>query len=218
MLLCNLWLNSPLFLFTAITMKTITVLCIGDSHTAGFPDYDPFMGGDPESSYQFWLTKALMNANPALTYNLINEGMCGDTSRGIVQRLLQSLRKQSYDLVILAGGTNDLGLNNSDQVFSHLKQGYEACMNQSIPVIAPAIPPISFTEIVPPVIALNNAIQSYASQNHHILFADWFSALRDADGFLADPYNSGDGIHLSVAGYKRIGELLAPLVKRTITI
>ena len=138
MLLCDLWLNSPLFLFTAITMKTITVLCIGDSHTAGFPDYDPFMGGDPESSYQFWLTKALMNANSALTYNLINEGMCGDTSRGIVQRLLQSLRKQSYDLVILAGGTNDLGLNNSDQVFSHLKQGYEACMNQSIPVIAPA--------------------------------------------------------------------------------
>ena len=199
-------------------MKTITILCIGDSHTAGFPDYDPFMGGDPESSYQFWLTKELMNLNPAVKYQLINEGMCSDTSRGIVQRLLPSLRKQSYDLVIITGGTNDLGLNNSGQVFSNFKQGYEACMNYCIPVIAPAIPPISFAEIVPQVIALNKAIQTYASQNQHIVFADWFKALQDDRGFLDDIYDSGDGIHLSVAGYKCIGQLLAPLVKRTITI
>ena len=199
-------------------MKTITILCIGDSHTAGFPDFDPFMGGDPESSYQFWLTKELMNLNPAFKYQLINEGMCGDTSRGIVHRLFQSLKMKTYDLVIIAGGTNDLGLTNGDQVFNNLKQGYEACIQNSIPVIAPAIPPISFAEIVPQVIALNNAIQSYASLNHHILFADWFTALQDDRGFLADIYNSGDGIHLSVAGYKCIGQLMAPLVKRTLTI
>ena len=199
-------------------MKTITILCIGDSHTAGFPDYDPFMGGDPESSYQFWLTKKLMDLDPAVKYQFINEGMCGDTSRGIVHRLLQSLKLKTYDLVIIAGGTNDLGLTNGDQVFNNLKQGYETCIQNSIPVIAPAIPPISFAEIVPQVIALNKAIQSYSSLNHHILFADWFTALRDDRGFLADIYNSGDGIHLSVAGYKCIGQLLAPLVKRTITI
>ena len=52
-------------------MKTITILCIGDSHTAGFPDYDPFMGGDPESSYQFWLTSELINLNPAVNYHLL---------------------------------------------------------------------------------------------------------------------------------------------------
>jgi lysophospholipase L1-like esterase len=205
-------------LHAATTVKTITILCIGDSHTAGFPDYDPFMGGDPESSYQFWLTKELMNLNPAVKYQLINEGMCGDTSRGIVHRLFQSLKMKTYELVIMAGGTNDLGLTNGDQVFNNLKQGYETCIQNSIPVIAPTIPPISFAEIVPQVIALNNAIQSYASLNHHILCADWFTALRDDRGFLADIYNSGDGIHLSVAGYKCIGQLLAPLVKRTITI
>jgi lysophospholipase L1-like esterase len=199
-------------------MKTITILCIGDSHTAGFPDYDPFMGGDPESSYQYWLTKELINLNPAVKYQLINEGMCGDTSRGIVHRLFQSLKMKTYDLAIIAGGTNDLGLTNGDQVFNNLKQGYAACIQNSIPVIAPAIPPISFAEVVPQVIALNNAIQSYASLKHHILFADWFTALQDDRGFLADIYNSGDGIHLSVAGYKCIGQLLAPLIKRAITI
>jgi lysophospholipase L1-like esterase len=206
------------FACTATTMKTITILCIGDSHTAGFPDYDPFMGGDPESSYQYWLNRELSKTQPAADYLLINEGACGDTSAGIVHRLQQALKTRGYDLVILAGGTNDLGLTNGDQVFYNLKQGYEACMKHSIPVIAPSIPPISFAEIVPQVIALNNAIQSYASLKHHILFADWFTALQDDRGFLADIYNSGDGIHLSVAGYKCIGQLLAPLVKRTITI
>ena len=199
-------------------MKTKTILCIGDSHTAGFPDFDPFMGGDPESSYQYWLNLELSKTQPTADYLFINEGACGDTSAGIVHRLQQALKTRGYDLVIIAGGTNDLGLNNSGQVFSHLKQGYEACTSHSIPVIAPAIPPISFAEIVPQVIALNNAIQSYASQNHHVLFADWFHALQDDRGFLADIYNSGDGVHLSVAGYKCIGQLLAPLVKRNITI
>jgi len=199
-------------------MKTITILCIGDSHTAGFPDFDPFMGGDPESSYQYWLNRELRKYQPAADYLFINEGACGDTSGGIVRRLQQALKTSGYDLVIIAGGTNDLGLTNGDQVFYNLKQGYEACVRHNIPVIAPAIPPISFAEIVPQVIALNNAIQSYASLNQHIVFADWFTALQDDRGFLADIYNSGDGIHLSVAGYKCIGQLLAPLVKRTITV
>ena len=199
-------------------MKTITILCIGDSHTAGFPDFDPFMGGDPESSYQYWLNRELRKYQPAADYLFINEGACGDTSGGIVRRLQQALKTSGYDLVIIAGGTNDLGLTNGDQVFYNLKQGYEACVRHNIPVIAPAILPISFAEIVPQVIALNNAIQSYASLNQHIVFADWFTALQDDRGFLADIYNSGDGIHLSVAGYKCIGQLLAPLVKRTITV
>ena len=210
--------NKSLFAHSATTMKTITILCIGDSHTAGFPDFDPFMGGDPESSYQYWLNRELRKYQPAADYLFINEGACGDTSGGIVRRLQQALKTSGYDLVIIAGGTNDLGLTNGDQVFYNLKQGYEACVRHNIPVIAPAIPPISFAEIVPQVIALNNAIQSYASLNQHIVFADWFTALQDDRGFLADIYNSGDGIHLSVAGYKCIGQLLAPLIKRAITI
>ena len=211
-------INKSLFTHSATTMKTITILCIGDSHTAGFPDFDPFMGGDPESSYQYWLNRELRKYQPAADYLFINEGACGDTSGGIVRRLQQALKTSGYDLVIIAGGTNDLGLTNGDQVFYNLKQGYEACVRHNIPVIAPAIPPISFADVVPQVIALNKDIQSYAFGNQHVLFSDWFHALQDDRGLLADIYNSGDGVHLSVAGYKCIGQLLAPLVKRTLTI
>ena len=37
----------------------IKALCIGDSHTAGFPEHDPMFGGNVQSSYPFWLTKKL---------------------------------------------------------------------------------------------------------------------------------------------------------------
>ena len=48
----------------------LRILCIGDSHTAGFPDYDPLMGGDPESSYQFWLEKGLKGIHPQKEYRI----------------------------------------------------------------------------------------------------------------------------------------------------
>jgi lysophospholipase L1-like esterase len=193
--------------------EMITILCIGDSHTAGFPDYDPFMGGDPESSYQFWLNRELLKIDPDVHYTLINEGMCGDTSRGIVSRIIQFLKIKACDLVILAGGTNDLGSTNGNEVFGNLRRGYEACLQHNIPVIAPAIPPVSLHGYVPHVIELNKKIEAYASQHQTIFFSDWFTILKDDQGFLADAYNAGDGIHLSIAGYKRIGLLMAPLVK-----
>jgi lysophospholipase L1-like esterase len=174
------------------------------------------MGGDPESSYQYWLKQELMRIQPDVDYQLVNEGMCGDTSQGIVSRLTRSVKLKAYDLVILAGGTNDLGLTNAEQVFANLKHGYEICMHKNIPVIAPSLPPISLAGYGPHVTALNNKIKACAAHNHMIVFADWHKALQDDRGFLADMYNAGDGVHLSTAGYKCIGLLMAPLVKSSV--
>jgi lysophospholipase L1-like esterase len=197
--------------------QSYTILCIGDSHTAGFPAHDPLMGGNPESSYQFWLKKGLLGMDPAMTCVLINEGMCGDTAAGIVERLRQSLNVSSYQLVILAGGTNDLGMTDEEQIFYNLETGYAACGEKGIPVIAPGIPPISISGYASKVIALNSKISACAARHENIFFADWFAALEDEHGHLRDTCDSGDGVHLSVAGYKRIGLLMAPLVKQALT-
>ena len=197
---------------------TLQILCAGDSHTAGFPDYDPLMGGDPESSYQFWLKKGLLKIKPEKDYNIINQGICGDTSRGIVLRLLDTLKTVQCDLVILAGGTNDLGMAGEKQVVKNLKEGYEACRECKIPLVAPGIPPISLKEYIPKIIKANGAIEAYAAAFHNVFFADWFDALKDAQGFLDDIYNSGDGIHLSVEGYKRIGSLMIPIISEALSL
>jgi lysophospholipase L1-like esterase len=198
------------------SMKSTTILCIGDSHTAGFPDYDPLMGGDPESSYQFWLREGLLAELPDHEFRLINEGVCGDTSRGIAARLFRALASQRCDLTILAGGTNDLGMISEEQIMKHLTEGYDACRSRGIPVIAPTIPPISLQGYGVPIKKINLAIERYTSAASGIFLADWFGALKDEDAFLADRFDAGDGVHLSVEGYKRIGTLMVPLVRQAI--
>ena len=126
----------------------------------------------------------------------------------------QALKTASYHLVILAGGTNDLGMVAEEQIFNSLRTGYTFCMEKGIPVIAPGIPPISIDGYETRVEALNRKIEAYAAQHENVFFADWFAALKDKNGYLQDLYNAGDGVHLSVAGYKRIGLLMAPLVQR----
>jgi lysophospholipase L1-like esterase len=196
--------------------KTYTVLCIGDSHTAGFPSYDPLMGGNPESSYQYWLKQELAKTAPDTSWTFMNEGMCGDTARGIVMRLQQALNTASFDLIILAGGTNDLGMVAEEQIFNNLRTGYAACREKGIPLIAAGIPPISMAGYATRVTELNSRIKNYTERHPDVVFVDWFAALRDERGFLRDSYDAGDGVHLSVAGYKSIGRLMAPLIQSLI--
>ena len=174
---------------------------MGDSHTAGYPGYDPQMGGNPESSYQFRLREELLRKQPEHEFRLINEGLCGDTSRGIVARLFHALKTVPCDLVILAGGTNDLGMMGEEVVIKNLKKGYDACREGGIPLIAPSIPPISLEGYGAPVKKVNRAIEGYASTCSSVSFADWFNALQDEDGYLADRFDVGDGVpqRISVA-------------------
>ena len=199
-------------------MDSPKILCIGDSHTAGFPGFDPMMGGNPESSYQFWLKKGLLKIRPDIDFNIINEGICGITSRGIVLRLLYALQTMHYELVILAGGTNDLGIISEKQILKNLEDGYEACREREIPLIVPSIPPISLDEYASRVTTINKSIEAYALECPSVFFADWFVALKDDRGFLKDRYNSGDGVHLSVEGYKCIGTLLLPIVIEALSL
>jgi lysophospholipase L1-like esterase len=195
-----------------------TILCIGDSHTAGFPDYDPQMGGDPASSYQFWLREGLLGQLPEHEFRLINEGMCGDTSRGIVTRLLRSLKDARCDAVILAGGTNDLGMTSDAQIIRNLTEGYDACRDHGIPLIATTIPPINLEGYAAHLATINLAIEKYVSTVSGVFLADWFGALKDDEGFLAAGYDAGDGVHLSIEGYRAVGTLMAPLVRRAISL
>jgi lysophospholipase L1-like esterase len=202
-----------LLTFTKGTMvDTFTMLCMGNSHTAGFPDHDPWMGGDPTSSYQFWLNKGLVQKWPDTEFTLINEGMCGATSRGIVTRLFRALQKVSCNLVILAGGTNDLGMVGEKSIIANLEQGYELCREKKIPLIITTIPPISLHQYTTSVTLLNDAIRSYAERHTEVSIADWYRVLQDDSGFLAESCDAGDGVHLSREGYKRIGSLMVPLV------
>jgi len=187
----------------------VNVLCIGDSHTVGFPDYDPMFGGNVQSSYQFWLTEKLDEMDCAKKFCFINRGVCGDTSDSIVLRLLRCLDTVAVDLIILQGGTNDLGMLPPDEIFLKLKQGYSACLKRGLPVIAVTVPPLNFKEYESKVMLVNRAVIEYAENNPHAFTADWFKTLRTDDNMLKAEYDEGDGVHFSVQGYRKAGITLA---------
>jgi lysophospholipase L1-like esterase len=190
---------------------------MGNSHTAGFPDHDPWMGGDPTSSYQFWLNKGLVKEWPQTKFNLINEGVCGDTSRGIITRLFRVLQTVACNLVILAGGTNDLGMVGEKAIMANLEKGYNACRKKKIPLITTTIPPLSLHQYGTHVSGLNHAIRAYSEGHPDVYTADWYRALQDDAGFLGKSYDAGDGVHLSREGYERIGSLMVPIVGKVIS-
>ena len=189
-----------------------TILCMGNSHTAGYPDYDPWMGGDPASSYQFWLNKGLAKEWPETDFNLINEGVCGDTSRGITTRLFRALQTTKYNLVILAGGTNDLGMIGEEAISENLEKGYDYCRGKNIALIVTTVPPISLPGYGTPLTILNGSIRTYADNHPDVCIADWYRALQDDAGLLAKEYDAGDGVHLSRKGYEQIGSLMVPII------
>ena len=197
-------------------MEGFTILCMGDSHTAGYPRFDPLTGGNPESSYQYWLRKGLVKKRPDKDIRLINQGVCGDTSAGIAGRLLHALNTTGCNLVILAGGTNDLGMIGEHKIFTNLARGYEAVRARKLPLIVPSVPPISLPGYADRVKRLNRSIEAYALSGKNMFFADWFGALTDGAGLLDKRYDAGDGVHLSIAGYERIGSLMVDPAGSTI--
>ena len=91
--------------------KAVSILCIGDSHTAGFPLYDPSYGGNPESSYEYWLEKDLKNNFPKLYFKIDNQGICGEMTTDIFRRLTAIDSLERYNFILYWGGANDLGLD-----------------------------------------------------------------------------------------------------------
>ena len=193
-------------------MKKIRILCIGDSHSAGYPDYDPVYGGNPESSYQFWLEKALAEMGATFTGSCINQGICGDTTRGIVNRLKQFLQKSDIDVVILQGGSNDLGCCDGKQVVENLTYGCMLCREKGVPVVLATVPPTSFPGYAPTITRINEGIRELGKQESPVVVADWFAVLADRQGMLDERCNIGDGVHLSIEGYRRAGKAIASVL------
>lgn len=89
-------LNSPL------DNKKFTkqIYCIGDSHTFG-------VGASSKYSYPKQLQALLNLNNPQTTYNVVNLGIPGDSTKHQIERLAAFLSKNRADLVILLTGRNN---------------------------------------------------------------------------------------------------------------
>ncbi|MFX0182755.1 MAG: SGNH/GDSL hydrolase family protein [Candidatus Hodarchaeota archaeon] len=188
-------------------LTKIKILCIGDSHTAGYPFFDPMYGGNPESSYEYWVNLHLTNTFSSSTFILENHGICGQGSSEVYNRLKKLLTTNKYDIIIYWAGANDIAIGYSIQsIWKNLWKAYKLAKEKTLTFILVTIPPMDWYEIDPIIVELNEKILSNSKNNYHC--ADVYPALEEK-GKLKKVYNVGDGVHLSVEGYRLVGKVIS---------
>jgi lysophospholipase L1-like esterase len=127
---------------------------------------------------------------------------------GRLERLLQQKR---YDAVIILGGSNDIGWGYPvHAIFKTLTTLWSLARGNGSRVVACTVPPIGsvFPDIQVKQGELNSLILRASKDIEGLIVVDLFSALADSDNLLLSTFDSGDGLHLSIQGYRQMGETI----------
>lgn len=162
----------------------------------------------------------LRNFFPGKPY--VNRGISGQITSQMLVRMFPDVIDLHPAAVIILAGTNDIAGNDGPETLTMVEENLQAmaelAQKHGIKVILCALTPVSDytdhkqTEHRPPadILELNNWLRGYARQAREA-YADYYSALVDAQGMLRDGY-SNDGLHPNAKGYA----LLAPVAEAAI--
>ena len=190
--------------------KKIRILCIGDSHTAGFPSFDPLYGGNIKSSYEYWLDLLLKQKYKTIKFIIENKGQCGETSFEVYRRFKALLSKNMYNLSIFWAGANDIALGYSTaEIWANLLKASKIAQNKDIKFIIINIPPMNWPSLNLIIKDLNERISSYKKNVY--LCANVHNVLEEKGKLKAD-YDAGDGVHLSQKGYQEVGKAIFKII------
>jgi acyl-CoA thioesterase-1 len=177
----------------------MTIVCLGDSITFGY--------GVPAKSG--WVSLAQMESG----HEMINAGISGDTTGGMLSRFDRDVLSQKPDAVMLLGGINDLiagcgaGPIRSN-VTAMAQQAVARSMRVLIGTLPPVYPPYLPAEWLP-------TFQLWAGEQEYQLYQSWLPVF--AEGFhcsLVDFYRSFqcqaaapesylfDGLHPNQSGHR----------------
>lgn len=185
------------------------IICLGDSLTYG-------MG---VLRRECWTTLAARETG----HTLINRGISGDTTGGMLARLDQEVLRQSPDMVILLGGGNDIVATGSDRVargnlFAMLHQslaaGIQPVLGTPVPFDVEAIQAdwAGLTDFA----AAGRICREYVQWIRTLgrIFgtpvADFYALFESLPGFPGEWYL--DGLHPAAPGHKRMAALICSLI------
>jgi lysophospholipase L1-like esterase len=189
--------------------KTL-VAALGDSITAGNPNYDPDpairtqagFGDNPESQYEYWAQRK----HPDLEFR--NCGVFGERTDEIVQRFDQCT--QGAQAVVIQGGINDIAQGFPvDAAAANLRGMVGTAKDLNLDVAIAEVLPWNrgHPQADGSIRELNRKIQEIG-RSEHVTVLPWYSTLEDpAAPGLMKPEWTADGDHPSIEGYRRLGEL-----------
>jgi lysophospholipase L1-like esterase len=194
----------------------VTIICFGDSLTAGFQSPTQEHPAGQETPYGLFLQEHL---GPSVEVRV--SGICGELTGEMAMRFRRDVLEHRPAHVVILGGTNDLGWNaRPSDIMRNLVKMYELARASEIipvPVTVPSVR-IDVTDGGREAHAwleqhlerrrvLNGSIRDYAASKL-MTCVDLFTASADPEtSQLAAPY-SNDGLHLTTAGYRLLARLL----------
>jgi lysophospholipase L1-like esterase len=185
------------------------IAALGDSITAGNPGYDPHpglrhqlgLGNDPRSQWEYWAQRR----HPDLEFR--NCGGRGERTDQIARRFEGCVI--GADAVVIQGGINDLAQGLSPKaVLANLRVLVRAAKQEDLGVAVADVLPYGPAPQADRVIdELNRRIGAIGrSQGARVL--PFHRVLEDpGHPGRMKPEWTADGIHPSVEGYRRLGEL-----------
>jgi lysophospholipase L1-like esterase len=152
----------------------------------------------------------------------VNRGISGQTTPQMLVRMYPDVINLHPSVVVILAGTNDIAQNTGPQSAEMIEDNFRAITElaqaHSIRIVLCSLTPVSDytlrkqTPRRPPadILLLNDWLKKYAGQINAV-YADYYSALVDTEGYLKEGY-SMDGLHPNDKGYA----LMAPIVQAAI--
>jgi lysophospholipase L1-like esterase len=197
----------------------IVTVFLGDSLTAGFqqgpgylpPRYYPFT-----NMLESILRRQLLALGSEKDLVVVNQGIDGDSTRGMLERFSRSVELENPAVVLIWGGINDLYTRYpTKDIFSNIVKLVERTkVINAVPIVLNVAPAggLHFNDTIR---ELNKLTEAYCSEKG-VLLVDVFSLLVDDEGKLANEY-SNDGVHISDRAYQKLIPVLFNVIMDSIS-
>ena len=140
-----------------------------------------------------------------------NWGLDGDTSDGLRYRVLRYPFLAEASAIVIHIGVNDALQRRTERTAANVSWMVET-LSVHAPVVLSGILPVDERVVErslnDKLEALNDRFESICERYENCSFASAWRRLADLNGQLDPRYHTGDGIHLSPAGYEIFGAIL----------
>jgi acyl-CoA thioesterase I len=180
----------------------------------------------------------LEEAFPGKPY--VNRGISGQTTAQMLVRFYPDVLALKPAAVFVLAGTNDIARNNGPQTLEMVQQNImamtELAQGHGVKVILSALLPINDRTIIPAggrgggptprpriqslqrppadLLKFNAWLKRYAAEKSAV-YADYYTATVDAQGFLRDGYTT-DGLHPNAQGYTLITPVASAAIEEAL--
>ncbi|HWR42438.1 SGNH/GDSL hydrolase family protein [Sporomusa sp.] len=179
------------------------IVAIGDSITYGFP-YTPNLAWGNLASKE-------------LGISIINKGVNGDTSAGMLERFISDVISCSPSHVIIMGGTNDACAGvEAEEVYDHIRHMVELALQYGVtPIIGIPIP-CNYSKDESILSLYRADMREYAMDNN-IGMIDFYTAFMESESRQARTKLYADVLHPNEEGYRVMANVASTILTKLLT-